>query len=81
MARPALERIREGIDDYRYVLALTRVAEAAGARGAEAKQLLKETLGKLRFEDTRRDRRPQMTQQELSAFRRCVAEALLRLAQ
>ncbi len=78
--RPALERIREGIDDYRYVLALARAAEAAGARGAEAKQLLKENLDKLRFEDTSRDRRPQMSEEELSAFRRRAAEELVRLA-
>lgn len=77
---PALERIREGIDDYRYVLALARAARAAGERGTEAGQLLEATLGGLRFEDTRRDRRPQMTQEELSAFRRRLAEELIRLA-
>lgn len=77
---PALERIREGIDDYRYVLALSQAAESAGERGAAAQRLLEDTLAGIRFEDTRRDRRPQMTQEELSAFRRRIAEELIRLA-
>jgi len=77
---PGLERIREGIDDYRYVLALSRTARAAGERGAEALRFLEETFASIRFEDTRRDRRPQMTQEELDTFRRSVAEKLVGLA-
>jgi hypothetical protein len=76
---PGLERVREGIDDYRYVLALSRAAEKAGERGAAAKKLLADTFAAIRFEDTRRDRQPQMTQEELDAFRHRVAEELARL--
>jgi hypothetical protein len=77
---PGLERIREGIDDYRYVLTLSRAAEKAGAGGAAARKLLDGTFARIRFENTRRDRRPQMSQEELNAFRRQVAEALTQLA-
>jgi hypothetical protein len=75
-----LERIREGIDDYRYVLALSRAAEKAGERGAAAKKLLADTFAAIRFEDTRRDRQPQMTQEELDAVRQRVAEELIQLS-
>ena len=76
-----LERVREGIDDYRYTLALTHEIAKAGNRGvaAEAKQYLDSVIGKIKFEDTRRDRKPQMTEAELAAYRAKVQEYLLKL--
>jgi len=81
-----LERIREGIDDYRYTLALTReIANArTGARkkiADDARKYLDSVLGKLKFENTRRDKKPQMTEGELDAYRKKVQEYLVRLAQ
>ena len=78
-----LERVREGIDDYRYTLALTHEITRAGGRGvaAEAKKYLDSVLGKLKFEDTRRDKKPQMTEAELDAYRKKVQDYLVKLAQ
>ncbi|HUV40097.1 MAG TPA: hypothetical protein VMY39_10805 [Planctomycetota bacterium] len=82
-----LERVREGIDDYRYTLALTHEiarAESGGARretAKEAREYLHAVLGKLKFENTRRDRVPQMTDAELDAYRAKVQDYLVKLAQ
>ena len=84
---PGLERIREGIDDYRYTLALTRaiekVAVAGGPRkevAAEAQEYLDWVLGNVQFEETRRDRKPQMSETELNEYRGRVQGYLLKLA-
>ncbi len=81
-----LERIREGIDDYRYTLALTReIAKApAGAKkkiADDAQKYLDSVLGRLKFEDTRRDKKPQMTEAELDAYRAKVQDYLVKLTQ
>ena len=77
-----LERIREGIDDYRYTLALTRaIAGRQSATAAEASAWLRSVTDKIKFEDTRRDRRPQMTEKELDNFRAKVQDYLVRLSQ
>ena len=76
-----LERIREGIDDYRYTLALTRaIAAKKSPVSDEAAAWLKSVLDKLKFEDTKRDRQPQMTEAELDAYRAKVQDYLLKLA-
>ena len=81
-----LERVREGIDDYRYTLALTRAigdARAGAKKGIadEAQNYLDSVLGRLKFEDTRRDRQPQMTEAELDAYRAKVQDYLLKLSE
>ena len=83
-----LVQIREGINDYRYTLALTRAIKSASANGdekhkklaADAKEYLDGVLGKIVFEDTRRDRQPQMTQAELDGYRAKVQGLLLQLS-
>ena len=81
-----LLRIREGIDDYRYTLALTQaILKASGGDDAhkklatEAKAYLEGVIGKIAFEDTRKDRNPQMTQAQLDDYRAKVQEFLLKL--
>ena len=77
-----LERVREGIDDYRYTLALTRaIAAKKSAASDEADAWLKSVVDKIKFEDTKRDRVPQMTETELDAYRAKVQEWLLKLSQ
>ncbi len=77
-------RIRTGIDDYRYTLALSRAVEAAkdGPKkllAAEAKAYLDAVLGRLKFENTSTDRRPQMTETELDQYRARVQDYLVQL--
>jgi hypothetical protein len=75
-----VQRVREGIDGYRYVLAPSRAAEKAGDRGAAVKKLLADTFAAIRFEDIRRDRQPQVTQEGLDAVRERVAEELVQVS-
>ena len=83
---PSLARIREGITDYRYTLALYRAIaktktgpEAKKKVATEARQYLDDVFTRIKFENTRRDRRPQMTEEELSEYRRRVQDYLLKL--
>ncbi|KPK50316.1 MAG: hypothetical protein AMK72_02535 [Planctomycetes bacterium SM23_25] len=89
---PNLLRIREGIDDYRYMVALERAiaktqaerSMGAARRLAAAKKAaayVNSLAEKIRFEDTRRDRKPQLTAAELDAHRAKVQEFLTRLAE
>lgn len=82
-----LTRIRAGIDDYRYTLALTRAVEQARNGtlaqmkvAAEADAYLHSVLDKLSFTDTRRSRAPQMTEAQLRAYRVKVQDYLVQLA-
>jgi len=83
----ALVRIRQGIDDYRYTLALAQAIEK-GRHGtaeqqktaAEAQAYLDSVMTKIRFEDTGRDRAPQMSEAELDSYRARVQEYLSKLA-
>ena len=78
-----LVHIRQGIDDYRYTLALRQAIEKAGADqkapAAEAAKFLDDTFSKIKLENTGRDRNPQMTEEELNGYRRQVQEYLVKL--
>lgn len=79
--RPDLKRIREGVDDYRYCLALTQaILRNHNPQGAQAAEWLKGVLEKIRFENTGQDRRPQMTDVQLDEFRRTVAQWVTKLS-
>jgi len=88
---PDLLRIREGIDDYRYMVALERAITKAQAdrSGSAARHLavaeaaaayVNSLAEKIRFEDTRRDRKPQLTPAGIDAHRAKVQEFLVKLA-
>lgn len=82
-----LTRIRQGITDYRYTLALSN-AIGASAKGvnvaqkqvaSEAQSYLDTIRSKVRFEDTAKDREPQMTEAQLDQYRAKVQDYLLKL--
>ncbi|MFB3894273.1 MAG: hypothetical protein ACE15C_19885 [Phycisphaerae bacterium] len=90
--RPVVDlvRIREGVTDYRCTLALSRAiekvkaladkADASQVKAAQdARAYLKSVLEPLKFEDTSRDRRPQMTEAQLDEYRAKVLEFLTKL--
>ncbi len=82
-----LTRIRQGITDYRYTLALSNAIQASvkgGSGGqkrvaAEAQSYLDGILNKVRFDDTEKDREPQMTEAQLDEYRAKVQDYLLKL--
>jgi hypothetical protein len=81
-----LARIRSGINDYRYTLALKRAIERAksGTEGqkraaAEADAYLHSVLDKLQFVDTQQSRVAQMTEAGLNQYRSKVQDYLVRL--
>ena len=81
-----LVNIREGIDDYRYTLALTQAIEKAQKgspqmqkMAADAKAYLEGVIGKIKFESTLPDRGELMTWRQLDQYRTKVREFLLDL--
>ena len=82
-----LTRIRQGITDYRYTLALCNAIQASAKEGsaarkqiaAEAQSYLDGVLNKIRFEDTEKDRNSQMTEAQLDQYRAKVQDYLMKL--
>ena len=79
--RPRLdyERIRQGLNDYRTLLLLKTLCEKAGAKGAAAWAPAAKGLDGLRFEDTAKDKRPQLTDAQLDELRAAAVEGILAL--
>ena len=85
----ALVRVREGINDYRYTLALARAIEKASAgtdeahrkTAGQAKQYLDRVLQRISFQDTDKDRRPQMMQEQLEEYRAKFQDFLVKLSE
>jgi hypothetical protein len=76
-----LERIREGIDDYRYLQLMKTLAdENPGSDAAkEALAFYKQILQKAAFQHTRDGRKPKMNDAELDAMRRNAADFILKM--
>ena len=76
-----LERIREGIDDYRYLKLMVDLARQNpdSAASREALAFYKQILEKAAFEHTREGRSAKMNDAELDAMRRKAADFIGRL--
>ena len=76
----AYERIRQGINDYRTLKLLQTLCEKAGDKGKDAWAPVGRILDGLRFEDTGRDRRAQLSEAQLNELRALAAAGILALS-
>jgi hypothetical protein len=77
---PDYERLRSGINDYRLLQLLKSLAKAKGAAGEAAWAPVAKRLDAIRCEDTKSDRRPQLSETQLDELRSQVVQAIVSLA-
>jgi len=77
--RVEYERVRQGLNDYRTLLLLKTLCDKAGAKGEAAWAPVVKVLDGLKFEDTARDKRPQLTEAQLDELRTLAVEGILSL--